>query len=187
MQTGRLQWACQSFYSNANPPIEIKPPLVGCLLPITSHSSPVCCQIKTTVWPKQHFPYLANFSQIFTLKLSGSSEMNDTSHSLLLGCQHSACALSDYWLSMSQYVISSSHSRETIRMIRVFFLVSTLILACAAQESSSPTTPTTTSTTTPTTTSTTTPTTTPTNDHTGSSSPRPGPSPIQCRQSLSWT
>merc|ERR1719178_659692 len=53
-------------------------------------------------------------------------------------------------------------------MIRVFFLISTLILACAAQADSS--TPT----------STNTPTNTPTNNPTGSSSSRPTPSPIQC-------
>merc|ERR1719189_3283334 len=53
-------------------------------------------------------------------------------------------------------------------MIRVFCLISTLILACAAQADTS------------TQTSTNTPTNTPTNNPTGSSSTRPPPSPIQC-------
>ena len=146
----------------------------------------MCCQIKTTICAKQHFLYLANFYQIFTLKLSGSSDLNDT-YIPQFADWMSACAISDYWLWISQYVISSSHSRETIRMIRVFFLISTLILACAAQADSSSQTSTNTPTSTPTNNPSNTPTNTPTNNPTGSSSSRPQPSPIQCRQYLSWT
>ena len=56
--------------------------------------------------------------------------MNEISHNLQSGCQ--PCAIFDYWqFLMWQYMIFiSSHSREKIRMRRVKFCISTLILAC---------------------------------------------------------
>ena len=97
-------------------------------------------------------------------------------------CPIGTAVITHIWEPILQYLIPSSHSRETFRMIRlrIILFISTLILASVHAQTEDPTTTESPTTNNPTTTGN--PATTDNPATTGD--PRP-PSPIACRQSLS--